>query len=909
MQIYWFSDLYYDPANADVRSAIDPENKAHLTPALARLFKLVLDDARLGKRELDYDGWRKKLAATNTTIGKDHRNRPLRNETVGKELEEELESTFYDRNESLHKRMSEIRGQLDKVQRGASEWFKHEINVTVRLLEFAPWDRAARDTPYVGAAPFAFDDAPYFFGRDEDSRKLVEEISKFQIVVLSAPSGAGKSSLLNTRLRILLEEQHRVLPVCTVGVLSEETDSGQNPLVAAALASMNGPAETKSARTWRDFLDVQCSRKESTVLIIDQTEEILTLEPRFTDEKRDFFVQLGDALNRHPELKLLLSIREDYLGELMRKYSGYFRQPWRPFTLNLLTRESAKKAIEIPARIQGVDFDPTVLESLVEYLSSKENNPEELGFVEPLQLQLVCRELWKPGEGQHFIGPHDIYGNDKQPLTPGGFAKEVILGHVKKYTKEAADKHHYPFDLIILGLHGFVTSGNTPKMIQQDTEGYVGTLPRCIIEELEGTSSRLVRRRYETRGGAGFWELAHSTLIAPLSDLLDRGIEKRLRQMWLNAICRACDPESQNDVLRACFALAGPGGAPQSVLEKEFGSDLGELKYKLKVLLLCAHLLRRRVRDGVVFLEVSDPKLAVALDQLRADDEQHVRPFTIFLCRLSATAVTTAVTVFFTVSSRALIAKLFHTLTDYHRDGLMVGAFQGLVGGSVWGLVMGWVLSREAIVPGPPREMVRLKWRGNLGWRSSLTGMVGDVVRCCLLGVVGGIGVTTAVLLGQGADTIARIGWIPTPESALRAALNETHTAYAEPAFGAVLGLATGWVVLRLIEKENWNEFQSKIRRPQDKWQFFIRFVSVIWYAFRQAGLPLSILVGLCGFLLYQCLSSLEGAPSRLFGESLSIVLGGIAVVGGFFFGLLVLRWAGSIDPRPFKPDPRKELV
>jgi hypothetical protein len=71
--------------------------------------------------------------------------------------------------------------------------------------------------PYVGPRPFKREDAPFFFGRDREADELRSLIISHSEVLLYAQSGAGKTSLINTKLWTLLEDADlEVLPLARV---------------------------------------------------------------------------------------------------------------------------------------------------------------------------------------------------------------------------------------------------------------------------------------------------------------------------------------------------------------------------------------------------------------------------------------------------------------------------------------------------------------------------------------------------------------------------------------------------------------------------------------------------------------------------------------------------------------------
>jgi len=55
-------------------------------------------------------------------------------------------------------------------------------------------------TPYIGPRPFRAEEHEYFFGREREARDLISLVIAERLTLFYAQSGAGKSSLINTRL-------------------------------------------------------------------------------------------------------------------------------------------------------------------------------------------------------------------------------------------------------------------------------------------------------------------------------------------------------------------------------------------------------------------------------------------------------------------------------------------------------------------------------------------------------------------------------------------------------------------------------------------------------------------------------------------------------------------------------------
>src|SRR5579864_1860086 len=86
--------------------------------------------------------------------------------------------------------------------------------------------RVERRNPYLGPRPFTENDK--LFGREAELEDLVQLILAERIVLLYSPSGAGKTSLIQSKLvPKLREEAFQVLPIMRVGFGA--TPSKSNP--------------------------------------------------------------------------------------------------------------------------------------------------------------------------------------------------------------------------------------------------------------------------------------------------------------------------------------------------------------------------------------------------------------------------------------------------------------------------------------------------------------------------------------------------------------------------------------------------------------------------------------------------------------------------------------------------------
>ena len=279
------------------------------------------------------------------------------------------------------------------------------------------------DNPYVGPRTFLEKEKDWFFGRENEARDLLSLVLSDRVVLFYAASGAGKSSLINTRLRPRLEQKgFEVFPTGRVkGELPEDITEVDNIFMFNLILRLNqGEHEPASVsfitlseylEWFHDSTSTDNDKPRSHVLIIDQFEEIITTNIEQWEKRENFFEQLREAINNDPLLWTVLALREDYIAPL-DPYAPLLPGKLRTrFYMQPLRQKAALEAIECPAEKQGRRFAPGVAQALVDDLRTirppSRKKEDYLGeFIEPMHLQVVCHRLWE--QLVHFF--HDGHG-------------------------------------------------------------------------------------------------------------------------------------------------------------------------------------------------------------------------------------------------------------------------------------------------------------------------------------------------------------------------------------------------------------------------------------------------------------------------------------------------------------------
>ena len=392
-----------------------------------------------------------------------------------------------------------------------------------------------RNNPYPGPRPFKRGETLY--GRQRETAELLDLLIAERIVLLSSPSGAGKTSLVQAALVPALERDgFRVLPVMRPGVLPSEGLSGANryvlkvlldleeglhadeaaeaqiPLAELAALSLAGYLERLPAPpTGEDW--------HGDVLIFDQFEEVLTVDPTDRDAKLAFFEQIGAAL-RDRNRWALFSMREEFVAALdpyLRPIPARFDKG-RRYRLDLLGPDAAREAMQGPAAGQAppVLFTVDAADRLVDDLRRTKvqqvdgTTTETLGqYTEPVQLQVVCRQLWDNlAADDTEIGVDDVEGvGDVDQALRGYYASTVVKVADETAVRERAIREWFDHQLITeAGIRGQVLKGQG-----RSPEGDEGLANAAIVPLVD---AHLVRA--EQRRGATWFELAHDRLIEPV---------------------------------------------------------------------------------------------------------------------------------------------------------------------------------------------------------------------------------------------------------------------------------------------------------------------------------------------------------------------------------------------------------
>lgn len=375
--------------------------------------------------------------------------------------------------------------------------------------------------PYVG--PRAFRAGEAFFARDREQRDLANLLIAERVVLLHAPSGAGKTSLIQAGLIPKLQKRRfHPTPAVRVNVRPPDGVRVHNRYIYSAarnlLDSTRDPKELADIH-FKDLISqlTPPAGEGYLVLILDQFEELLSIDPTDWENQAVFFKELGAAL-QDGHVWTLISMREDYMGGLdrfLRYMPGHLRTTYR---LDFLDRAAAKVAIQGPARQRDVTFADDAADALVGKLGKVLvarpcEAPQEVDapYVQPFQLQVVCRRLWTvvsqmSGDDFRSIERRHVEDHAHIPEALADYYAEAVADVARETGVEEIAIRRW-FDRELITRNGLRTQSlAAPESRQAD--------PRTVLNALQATY--LIRS--DTRGDSTWYELSHDTLIGAVLD-------------------------------------------------------------------------------------------------------------------------------------------------------------------------------------------------------------------------------------------------------------------------------------------------------------------------------------------------------------------------------------------------------
>jgi len=259
--------------------------------------------------------------------------------------------------------------------------------------------------PYRGLKAFQEQDSEFFYGRGDDAKNLVARVTERPLVPVVGASGSGKSSLVYAGLLpllrarggwqiITLRPQNRPFDELAKAVATLlYTDKIEQAARRKALADKLASGEVELAH----LLDAVDESSNRLLIVVDQFEELYTLNPDAAVQQGFVDVLLGAIAAVPTRLCVLITLRADFmvhalgyapLAEALDHYGQKLLGPIRD-------AEMLRTIIEQPAVKQGVTWESLLVERILRDLREQPIVEGETERVNLPLLQFTLEQLWQ----------------------------------------------------------------------------------------------------------------------------------------------------------------------------------------------------------------------------------------------------------------------------------------------------------------------------------------------------------------------------------------------------------------------------------------------------------------------------------------------------------------------------------
>ena len=302
---------------------------------------------------------------------------------------------------------------------------------------------AAVATPFKFFSPFDEEDAAYYFGRDRMITEVMETVLFGRSLVLTGPSGTGKSSMIHAGLLPALRRagaQPIVIP-CRGDPLKELVERlGTDAPSVKEYAPPTGRRGPPSMGLDEACYGAHRDTGKPLVLILDQAERLF-LEGGVDRVAR---LALEAALvsisgTDTPFVSVLLSVREDYLAHLAPLRRAMGLSAGQEIRLGPLSRDACALALVEPLRARDITLAGDLLATLLDDLST------------------ACREMhiWQESEAREAVYPphlqmaasvlYDSLGPEERTVTLEHYRRAGgLMGILEQHLKYVLDRYLEP---------------------------------------------------------------------------------------------------------------------------------------------------------------------------------------------------------------------------------------------------------------------------------------------------------------------------------------------------------------------------------------------------------------------------------------------------------------------------------
>lgn len=408
------------------------------------------------------------------------------------------------------------------------------------------------NNPFPGPKPYRAGDRHRFYGREELSHRLEGSLLANRCVTIYGPSGAGKSSLMQAAVIPALVETQQIR-VTRVDAWPENVDPSAwlADAVYANLGLGERPADMPAEEALVSAAQRSARKSPRIVLYyLDQVEQLLS-PARNDSEVKAFF----DTMNRLVDtplrnLRVVLSLREDYLGRFRDRLNEYGQLLSHNVRVGPLTvaelADTACKAAD--AGVPSQQWDLEQMRALMFQVRIPGQTLSDGAEAQAAYAQIVCRALFQ----QRALGNTEMDSGpiEAESILRGYFENTIDgLGPLGMSARRLLEDHLVTAD----GSRTLRTEKELQKLMPVEELA-------AILAALEGAAILYAQEHH----GSRYFEIGHDWLARKVFDerqLREREEELRRREKEQEQALRKQKAQLRRYTMIAAASLAIAAGA------------------------------------------------------------------------------------------------------------------------------------------------------------------------------------------------------------------------------------------------------------------------------------------------------------------------------------------------------------